>query len=148
MPQPDHGLPTEVALLAWDNPEWKTWAFIYSTLFQTYYKILKLDGHNLKAASILKINVIWHKPLTKVARADFSVINQRMMSIAQVKYQTRYILTWTSFFISSYCQLNSVACHQVLREWSHQSLTFNTPWKQFRAETRHEVLCIQGLSES
>ena len=44
------------------------------------------------------------------------------MSIAQVKYQTRYILTWTSFFISSYCQLNSVACHQVLREWSHQSL--------------------------
>lgn len=63
MSQPDHGLPTEVILLALDNPEWKTWAFVYPTLFQAYSEILKVVGHTLTTASILKINVTWQRML-------------------------------------------------------------------------------------
>lgn len=61
MAVPCHGLPIEVVLLALGNPEWKTWAFVYLTLFQAYFEILKLGGYRLMTISILKINVTWQK---------------------------------------------------------------------------------------
>ena len=49
------------------------------------------------------------------------------------------------------CQLRSISGHLALQGLSHrpqQALTFNTPWKEFRAAVRSEALCALGKASS
>ena len=54
---------------------------------------------------------------------------------------------YVSHTIRYRCQLKIVTCHLPLQGWSQyppQSLTFNTPWKEFRVEIRNEALSALG----
>lgn len=141
MSQPDHGLPTEVALLAWINPEWKTWAFVYPTLFGAYSKTLTLDGHRLMTASILKINVTWQRPLMW---PEQNQCDQQEDSV----HCSGKVSDWIDCnldFIFNLFLLPTKNCHSTSGSIRMKSLvtavTGLQPSKELREEIRNEALC-------